>query len=138
MHSELVDGQYVYGQNEVQCVHPPEKRTAKELRHSMDTYIRLKNDKKSRDKHSMESGISGDSQLWRLYYLNGFDLSRDLVYDVMHVLNLNLFKNYIIKFFEDIYQHSKANVLLELIDKTCTNVTKVRPYKLKQGQHLAL
>jgi hypothetical protein len=25
MHSELVDGQYVYGQSEVQCMHPPER-----------------------------------------------------------------------------------------------------------------
>ena len=46
MHSELVDGQYVYGQNEVQCVHPPERRTARELRYGVDTFIRLKNNKK--------------------------------------------------------------------------------------------
>lgn len=25
MHSELVDDQHIYGQNEVQCVHPPER-----------------------------------------------------------------------------------------------------------------
>ena len=82
----------------------------------------------------MQSGISGDSHLWRLYYLNGFDLSRDLIYDVMHVINLNLCKNFIIKNFENIHLHPKADALLELIDKTCTNVTEVRTYELKQGQ----
>jgi hypothetical protein len=52
----------------------------------------------------------------------------------MHVINLNLFKNFIIKFFEDIHLHPKADALLELMDKTCTNVTEVCTYELKQGQ----
>jgi len=134
MHSELVDGQYVYGESERQCQHPPERRTAKELRHSVDTLIRLKNDKKARNEHSMDSRVTGDSQLWRLYYLNRFDLSRDLVYDIMHIANLNLFKNFMKKFFQDIREHEKAEALLELVDATCTSVTKVRTYELRQGQ----
>ena len=100
----------------------------------MDTFIRLKNNKKTRSDHSVESNISGDSKLWRLYYLNKFDLSRDLVYDIMHVANLNLFKNFMIKFFQDIREHSKSDVLLELVEATCTFVTKVCTYELKQGQ----
>jgi hypothetical protein len=49
-------------------------------------------------------------------------------------MNLNLFKNFIINFFEDIHLHPKADALLELIDKTCTNVSEVHTYELKQGQ----
>jgi len=63
MHSELIDDQYVYNENERQCVHPSEMQTAKELRQSVDTLIRLKNDKKARNEHSMESRVSRDSKL---------------------------------------------------------------------------
>ena len=38
MHSELVDGQYVYSENERQFVHLLERQTAKELRQSGHTY----------------------------------------------------------------------------------------------------
>ena len=134
MHSELVDGQYVYSENERQFEHPPERQTAKELGQSVDTFIRLKNNKKARSDHSMESDISGDSKLWQLYYLNRFDISRDLVYDIMHVANLNLFKNFMIKFFQDICEHPKSDALLELVEATCTSITEVCTYELKQGQ----
>jgi len=135
MHLQLVDGQYVYGENERQYLHPPERRTAKELhRRSADILIRLKNGKKARNEHSMDFGVTGDSKLWRLYYLNRFDLSRDLVYDIMHIENLNIFKNFMKKFFQDIRQSKKVNALLELVDATCTSITKMRTYELRQRQ----
>ncbi len=40
-------------------------------------------------------GILGQSCLWRLYNFYGFDISRDLTYDVMHTLTLGVFKKYV-------------------------------------------
>ena len=134
MHSELVDGRYVYGDNENQFIHPPMRRIAKELSHSVNILTRLQNDKAAREEYNMESGVSGDSHLWRLYHLYRFDISWDLVFDVMHVFNLNMFKNYIIKFFQDIREHPKSKILSELVDATCASITKARTSELKQGQ----
>ena len=39
-----------------------------------------------------------------------------------------------IKFFQDICEHPKSNVLLELVEATCTSITKVRTCELKHGQ----
>lgn len=42
-----------------------------------------------------KGGISGYSIMWRLYYLYGFDMSLDLVHDVMHTVSLNILKKYV-------------------------------------------
>ena len=41
---------------------------------------------------SKESGFTGVSQLHRLYSLYQFDILQDLVFDVMHLVPLNLVK----------------------------------------------
>lgn len=41
---------------------------------------------------SKECGFTGLSQLHRLYNLYNFDILRDLVFDVMHLVPLNLVK----------------------------------------------
>ena len=61
IHSKLVDGQYIYGKNERQFTHPLKKCTVEELSHSMDTLLRLKNNKTARDEYNMEYGVFGDS-----------------------------------------------------------------------------
>lgn len=43
-------------------------------------------------------GITGNSPLWRLHALYGFDLSLDLVFDGMHCISLNIFKKYVEEF----------------------------------------
>jgi hypothetical protein len=50
---------------------------------------------KERDEVGHEVAISGQSCLWRLYNLYGFDISCDLTYDVMHTLSLCVFKKYV-------------------------------------------
>jgi len=50
---------------------------------------------KERDEVGHEVNISSQSCLWRLYNLYGFDISRDLTYDVMHTLALRVFKKYV-------------------------------------------
>jgi hypothetical protein len=50
---------------------------------------------RERDEVGCEAGISGQSCLWRLYNLYGFDISRDFTYDVMHTLALCVFKKYV-------------------------------------------
>jgi hypothetical protein len=47
--------------------------------------------------------IAGESPLWKLYHMYRFDLLLDLVFDVMHIGGLNMFKSYISDFFENIY-----------------------------------
>ncbi len=39
--------------------------------------------------------ISGYSMLWCMYHLHGFDISLDLVHDVMHILSLTILKKYV-------------------------------------------
>lgn len=68
--------------------------------------------------------VTGVSKLWRLYYLYGFDLSLDLVYDVMHILPLCIFKKYILKLKEDCNSRSIQ------LEKALEEVTRHRPSDL--------
>ena len=48
-----------------------------------------------RERLSRESGYTGLSILTRLYKLYGFDVIKDMVFDVMHNLPLNIVGNYL-------------------------------------------
>jgi len=50
---------------------------------------------RERDEVGYEVGIIGQSCLWKLYNLYGFDISHDLTYDVTHILALCVFKKYV-------------------------------------------
>lgn len=54
-----------------------------------------------RQRLSKESGYTGLSVLHRLYYLYGFLSDRDLVYDEMHMIHLNIVKNAILSLKEE-------------------------------------
>lgn len=87
-------GQVIYGENRYQARHPPVKRLVGDL------YQALQDLKEASTAHartiiSNDKGITGESGLWRLYKLYGFDISTDLVCDVMHILSLNIFKTYV-------------------------------------------
>ena len=69
-------------------------RTARELFQGVREWNVHSDEPKERDRRSRVSGVSGESKLWRLYHLYGFDLSKDMVFDVMHIMGLNLFKNF--------------------------------------------
>jgi hypothetical protein len=49
---------------------------------------------KEKKKYGMDMGVSSVSPLWSLYHLHRFNLSLDLVLDVMHIGGLNIFKTY--------------------------------------------
>ncbi|MCO5552692.1 hypothetical protein L7F22_006209 [Adiantum nelumboides] len=76
-----------------------------------------------------KAGLSGKSILWRLSDLYGFDVSLDCVYDVMHILSLNLFKKYILH----LLQKSDASQKKE-IDAAVRSLTKVVPSSTRYGR----
>lgn len=92
----LVDDRYVYDANRFQGRHPPKKRRVEDMWNSMRLSKRCMTREKREDV-LREGGLSGESRLWRLYHLYGFDVSKDLVYDSMHILSLNLFQKFIKK-----------------------------------------
>ncbi|MCO5594524.1 hypothetical protein L7F22_048556 [Adiantum nelumboides] len=85
---------YVYNNNRFQGRYPPPKRNVDELWHALKMAKRCTTKEKAEDT-LRDGGLAGESVLWRLYHLYAFDISKDLVFDVMHVLSLNLFQKYI-------------------------------------------
>ena len=59
-----------------------------------------------RERLSRESGYTGLSILNRLYKLYGFDVIKDMVFDVMHNLPLNIVGNYL----KDLIAEEKLDV----------------------------
>ncbi|MCO5591175.1 hypothetical protein L7F22_045156 [Adiantum nelumboides] len=78
--------------------------------------------REAKDKTLQEAGLSGQSILWRLYHLYGFDISKDLVYDTMHVLSLNLFQKYVKKMMSTASTNMKKE-----IDNALKAVTRAIP-----------
>src|ERR1700738_2892340 len=68
--------------------------------------------------------ITGISKLWQLYYMYEFNVSLDLVYDVMHILSLCILKKYVYKLKEEC--HSRGDIL----EKTLVEVSAYRPTDL--------
>ena len=100
MHAELKDGRYVYGRNREQFCVPPPPRNSTELWTAVNEWIKIPWSQHAALKiHCHGTGITGESPLWQLYHLYKFDISKDLVYDVMHMAGLNIFKTYIKKLF---------------------------------------
>lgn len=65
-----------------------------------------------------------------LYELYGFDISKDLVFDIMHILALNLFKKYTKSLFE-----GSSNQQKKIIDACTREATLAVPKTLKhQGR----
>ncbi|MCO5554355.1 hypothetical protein L7F22_007884 [Adiantum nelumboides] len=83
---------YVYNNNRYQGRYPPPKRNVDELWHALKMSKRCLTKEKAEDT-LRDGGLAGESVLWRLYHLYAFDISKDLVFDVMHILSLNLFQN---------------------------------------------
>jgi hypothetical protein len=75
--------------------------------------------------------ISGESLLWQLYHLYDFDISLDLVFDIMHITSLNLFKKYVEKVFLEMVE---VDVNLEDVKNLYSIVSLERPYELRQGR----
>ena len=83
---------------------PPAKREiAEEL--PLMTEIEQEERATVKDRKSKESGFLGVSLLHRLYKLYKFDIIKDLVFDVMHLVPLNLVKRR--------FEHLLSNSLLD-------------------------
>ena len=132
MHLEVQDGHYVYGHNREQIHHPPERRNIAQMWQDVCGWNRLPPYPKSTfTSHGQRTGVCGESPLWVLYHLYRFDLSVDLVYDVMHIMGLNIFKTYIKNLFtwigDDINKQTR-------VSKMCTAVEESRPRELRGGR----
>ena len=77
----------------MQVHEPPPRHTSDKLFESVCKWKRA-GTTVAKEKISRETGISGESILWKLFHLYDFDHSNDLVFDLMHIAGLNLFKHY--------------------------------------------
>jgi len=116
----------------VQVHEPPPRRISDKLFESVREWKRA-DTTVAQEKISRETGISGESILWKLFHLYDFDLSNDLVFDLMHIAGLNLFKHYTAKLFNEVAS-LQDDLLLDEVRKVCAQVNKSRPYELKQGR----
>ncbi|KAL3688423.1 hypothetical protein R1sor_014732 [Riccia sorocarpa] len=87
----------VYDSNREQYRHPAARKTVSELQEAavdLDACVTGA----ARKELSQRTGVTGDSQVWKLFDLYGFNPSEDLTYDAMHVLalttTLSMFKKY--------------------------------------------
>lgn len=116
-------GQVVYGENRYQARHPPAKRNVHDL-HKVVQELKEASTANARTILSNIGGVTGESSLWRLYKLYGFDISRDLVCDVMHILPLNIFKTYVETFITTM--GSTGPSAKDEIEKALKDVTNAR------------
>ncbi|MCO5603203.1 hypothetical protein L7F22_057350 [Adiantum nelumboides] len=93
---EVHGGRYVYDRNRYQGRYPPEKRKVQDMWDAIRASKRCATNERKEDV-LRNAGPSGVPILWQMYHFYGFDISRDLVYDVMHILSFNLFQKYIRK-----------------------------------------
>ncbi len=68
-----------------------------------------------------EAGILGQSCIWKLYNLYGFDISHDFTYDVMHILALCVFKKYV----HMLFKYVEGNGKIKDLDGVLQNVKKL-------------
>ena len=80
---------YYYGDFHRRFYHPAEPRTAEKNR-ANGKAVDDAPTRKQQSSLSLECGVNGESVLYRLYDLYGFDPVQDLVIDAMHAIVLNL------------------------------------------------
>ena len=129
-YSSVENGHYVYGKNMEQIFNPPLRRSSDELYATVRRWKRAPSGP-GKEEILQEGGISGESILWRLFHLYDFDISLDLVFDVMHITSLNLFKKYTSKLFSEM---KEAGVDMEEVKQTCLAISRERPYEFRQGR----
>ncbi|KAL3676720.1 hypothetical protein R1sor_026668 [Riccia sorocarpa] len=91
--SSRLGGVVVYDGNREQYRHPPPRKAVTELRQAVHD-LNACTTSAARKELSQRTGVTGDSQVWKLHDLYGFNPSQDLTYDAMHVLALSMFKKY--------------------------------------------
>ena len=118
----------MYGENLLQIHGAHEKQTSKELLESLNERKR-KPSLEEKNRYGRDIGIAGESPLWKLYHMYRFGLLMDLIFDVMHIGGLNMFKSYISYFFEHIHIINCD----EKVAKFCNVIVAARPHELRTG-----
>ncbi|KAL3696395.1 hypothetical protein R1sor_010471 [Riccia sorocarpa] len=122
-----VGGMTVLADNRLQFCYRPPRKTAKELQSAV---ARLAQSQTATQKRSIskETGVTSDSVAWQFHKMYGFDPSRDLTYDAMHVLALSMFKKY-----TEILKRDVENNPVQRAQfmEALTELTKKRPKVLK-------
>lgn len=75
----------MYNEDRKQGRYPTTKRKVEDMWESVGSSKRAAT-KDKKEKELRETSLCDKSILWKMYHLHGFDISKDLVYDVMHVL----------------------------------------------------
>jgi hypothetical protein len=102
--------------------YPLSSRTAVTTLESIQVWREL-TEGKEKNLIARETGISSASCLWRLYDLYGFDVLHDLVYDIMHILSLCVFKKYV----HILVKYAEERGLSKDVDEAMTTMRKIRP-----------
>ena len=105
----------VYPNNRYEIQNPHQQRTIEHILQEAKDVASIASSSRSR----RENNVTFFSKLWRLYYLYGFDLADDLVYNTMHILPLNLFKGFV--------EHLVQKGLARELDIAIQEITKYRP-----------
>ncbi|KAL3697336.1 hypothetical protein R1sor_011412 [Riccia sorocarpa] len=103
--------------------HPPRARCIQELHDSALQIARCETSAQ-RKEITRRSGVVSKTRAWRLVDGLGLDLSRDLTFDVMHVLALCLFKKYIELLRKDTMDSPQRKSALS---KAMADVTTAKP-----------
>jgi hypothetical protein len=111
-------GSVTYPNNRHEVHYPHERRTIEDILVEAKDVARLAPSNRSRRGYN----ITSFSKLWRLYFLYGFDISLDLVYDSMHILPLNIFKSFV--------EHLVQRGLAREMDVALGEITNSRPKNL--------
>jgi len=110
--------QMYYGENRIHGRHPYEQRN---LVMEIDIMTEIQGELRTskRKQLSSKKGFTGLSILHQLYPLYGFNVLKDLVYDIHHALPLNVIKNQIDRFVEEgILDPKKVEKRLESVPWT--------------------
>ena len=107
-------GKILYEQNKKHARFNPPWRTAENLLEALTNWRYMP---KGAERARLErlGGISRHFIMWRLYDLYGFNLSTDLVYDIMHVLALCIFKKYVHLFVKNMTEMERESELEETL-----------------------
>lgn len=117
-------GQVVYGDNRYLGRHPPAKRDLATTRHAANSLEHCIG-RTERVNLTQESGISHKTKALRLFDTFGFCPINDLVFDVMHVLALNLFKTYV-----ENLMHNLSSSEKRILEQALAEVTAKKPKAL--------
>ena len=114
-------GAVLYPLNRKQRRFPPTLRKTEDIYAEVRKYRRCGTNIERKEITS-PGPISCGSPLWKLYHLYRFDLSKDLVFDTMHILALCVFKKFVEILVLKVFESNKY-----ILEEALERITKLRP-----------